>query len=249
MRPGFLIVGAGVLLPVLLAFVTWQFAFLPPAHAPLPVPGSLFTLDSKAGRELLSEPVFLADHGPLRAAFEPQARRAWCGVASAVMVINALTNPIPRMTQDDFFTDAARKVHGPLRTTFGGMTLDQFAGLLRAHGLEARAYHASSSGIDAFRALAKANLATGTDMLVVNYQRAALGQEEMGHISPVAAYNAATDRLLVLDVASHKYPPVWVSVAALWKAMDTMDDASGQTRGFVIVARANADSSRKDVQP
>jgi hypothetical protein len=47
----------------------------------------------------------------------------------------------------------------------------------------------------------------------VNYQRGALGQKESGHISPLAAYNAASDRFLILDVAAYKYPPVWVICA------------------------------------
>jgi hypothetical protein len=48
--------------------------------------------------------------------------------------------------------------------------------------------------------------------MLVNYERAALGQAKTGHISPIAAYNAKADRLLVLDVATYKYPPVWVVV-------------------------------------
>jgi hypothetical protein len=67
----------------------------------------------------------------------------------------------------------------------------------------------------------------------------ALGQEIGGHISPLAAYDAKSDRFLVLDVARYKYPPVWVRTADLFGAMNTVDkDNNGKTRGFVLVSAA-----------
>ena len=111
------------------------------------------------------------------------------------------------------------------------MTLAQLGELLRAHGVQVTVYYASDSGLDAFRSVALQNLATAGDFLLVNYQRDALGQGEIGHISPIAAYNVKTDRLLILDVASYRYPPVWVSTEVLWKAMNTVDPASGARAG------------------
>ena len=39
----------------------------------------------------------------------------------------------------------------------------------------------------------------------MNYERAALDQNKSGHISPLAAYDEQTDKLLILDVAAYKY--------------------------------------------
>jgi len=61
--------------------------------------------------------------------------------------------------------------------------------------------------------------------------------ERGGHISPIAAYNEESDRLLILDVSRYKYPPVWVKTEELWQAMATVDSVSGKTRGFVLVSR------------
>ena len=47
----------------------------------------------------------------------------------------------------------------------------------------------------------------------MNYLRKAIGQERGGHISPLAAYDAKSDRFLILDVARYKYPPVWVKAS------------------------------------
>ena len=43
----------------------------------------------------------------------------------------------------------------------------------------------------------------------------------------VGAYNEATDRFLVLDVARYKYKPSWVTAAMLFDAMNTTDSSSG----------------------
>ncbi|KAK9201458.1 hypothetical protein WN944_016661 [Citrus x changshan-huyou] len=43
--------------------------------------------------------------------------------------------------------------------------------------------------------------------------------------------------VLILDVARFKYPPHWVPLTLLWGAMDTIDEATGHPRGFMIISR------------
>jgi hypothetical protein len=234
-----LIAGSGI--------AVWDLAFRAPAPDQVPLPHELIAVESPVGLSLLSDREYMADYENLRHAFEPQSRRAYCGVASAVIVLNALRGS-SFATQSNFFTDAASGVRSSLQVTFAGMSLGELAALLRAHGVDATAQYASDTTIEQFRAVARQNLAMPGDYLLVNYQRAALGQERIGHISPVAAYNAAADRLLILDVASYRYPPFWVPTEALWQAMNTIDDASGRTRGFVIVkARTAGPTASPDV--
>ena len=77
--------------------------------------------------------------------------------------------------------------------------------------------------------------------MIVNYLRKAIRQEKGGHISPLAAYDAETDRFLILDVSRYKYPPVWVTAPELFVAMNTTDaDNQNRTRGFVLVQKAKA---------
>jgi hypothetical protein len=226
---------AATLLVVAAGISIWALAFRTPTTDRLPLPENLIALDVPAGQRLLVESQFAADYEKLRQHFEEQSRPAFCGVASSVVVLNAIRHPRPRVTQSNFFTAAASDVLGPLQVTFGGMTLDDLGRLLRAQGLEAKTYHAAETTLESFRAMATENLLTDGDFVLVNYQRANLGQIEIGHISPLAAYNAATDRFLILDVAAYRYPPVWVRADELWRAMDTVDSSSGRTRGFVVV--------------
>ena len=51
--------------------------------------------------------------------------------------------------------------------------------------------------------------------MLVNYQREVLGQRRVGHISPVAAYDQASDSVLILDTATYNYPATWVPLARL----------------------------------
>lgn len=209
----------------------WQLAFRAPAIDPLPLPAQLLPLTAAEGHRLLVEGATRADYQPLATAFESQRRPAYCGVASSVVVLNALRPAGPRLTQATFFPDWSTE----LRVTFAGMTLQELGELLRRHGAEAELVYAGDTTLEAFRLKASENLGRAGDYVLVNYQRASLGQREGGHISPLAAYSAPTDRFLILDVAAYRYPPVWVPAVDLWNAMNTVDTTSGRTRGFVAV--------------
>jgi hypothetical protein len=210
----------------------------------LPLPPNLVALDSPEGQRLFEEAEARADYWPLSEQYVTQRSGNFCGVASGVMVLAALQVPAPTddqlgnpaYTQDDFFNECARRVLSP--TLMPGMTIDQLADLLQCHPAKAYAVHAADTTLADFRARAARNLATPGDYIVVNYDRAGVGQEHLGHISPLGAYDGKADKFLVLDVARYKYPPVWVDAAALFGAMRTDDFVSGKTRGFVEVSAA-----------
>jgi hypothetical protein len=210
----------------------------------VPLPAALVALDSPEGQRLFEEADARADYWSLSEQYITQRSGNFCGVASGVMVLNALqvSAPVddptgaPYYTQDNFFSDCARHVLSP--TMMPGMTIDQLVDLLQCHPASAHAVHAGDTTLADFRTIAAKNLATPGDYIVVNYDRAGVGQETMGHISPLGAYDAKADRFLLLDVARYKYPPVWVDAAALFGAMHTDDFVSGKTRGFVVVSAA-----------
>ena len=83
----------------------------------------------------------------------------------------------------------------------------------------------------------RANISQPGDRLVANYLRPTLGQAGGGHIAPLAAFHAPSDRVLILDVARYRYPSVWVPVADLWAAIRTLDSTSGRSRGLVTIQR------------
>lgn len=206
-----------------------------PKHERLPLPNDLVSLESAEGKTLLAESNAKTDHEPLMNHFQTQEKGSWCGVASAVTVINSFPTTTT-LSQTAFFNECAANVRSSFRTKFGGMTLDDFARMVQCHKLKAQAFLAESSSIDEFRRSAAESLKLPGSFVVVNYDRAGVGQTPGGHISPVSAYHASSDRFLVLDVAGYKYPPVWVKTSALWAAMSKIDNQSKHSRGYVIVA-------------
>ena len=193
----------------------------------------LVDLDSDEGQALLADADADADYEHVASHFETQVYRSYCGVASSVIALQALDDDV---TQASFFDEAASEVAPMAQVLFGGMTLQTLHDLLEAHGADAELYHAADLTLDEFRALAVQNLGADGDYVLVNYLRAAIDQETGGHISPLAAYDADTDRFLVMDVATYKYPPVWVEAARLFAAMNEVDSDSGLSRGMVFVA-------------
>ena len=125
----------------------------------------------------------------------------------------------------------------PAKVAEYGMSPGHVAGVLQACGVEAAVHLAAQSSIDEFRDRASEFLGRDGHYVVVNYSRSVLEQEGRGHISPLAAYDADTDRFLILDVSRYKYPPVWVDTARLFEAMVRPVDGQTSGRGYVLVRR------------
>lgn len=205
---------------------------LQPHPDPQPLPVELVSLDTAQGQALLAGAEARADYDRLSKSFVAQDLVSYCGVASSVSVLNALGRGTD---QGGFFTPAASRVRSRVRVMFGGMSLPDLGGLLAAHDLTFEVRHANDTSVEAFRTVVQRNLADPDDFLLVNYERGVLGQGPVGHISPLAAYDLETDRVLIMDTASHKYPPTWVPLAMLYEAMLTTDSATGRMRGYVQV--------------
>ena len=213
----------------------------------LALPENLIDFRSERGGDLLLESEAHEAYFPLASNFVTQQNQAYCGVASIVMVLNALGLPAPSVPEFDpykTFTQAnvlSEQTDAVLpRDTLAkiGMTLDQIGGILESYPIDAEVRHAAHSSVDQFRTEASEYLGSPDRFVIVNYLRKAINQERGGHISPLAAYDKDTDRFLILDVARYKYPPVWVATSDLFAAMNTTDsDNNNQTRGYLMISK------------
>jgi hypothetical protein len=221
-----------------------QMCFQSPARGQVPV---LIPLQEPQGQDLLIGSRERADYGPLAEQFLSQANLAYCGVASAVMVLNSLAVPAPTVagygpyrfwTQTNVFDPPASRAYVQAdRVAREGMSLEQLHGLLASHGLVVERHHGEGLSLEQFRNLLRRNLIDPGDRLLVNYHRPSVGQAGGGHIAPIAAFHAPSDRVLILDVARYRYPSVWVPVVDLWQAIRTVDSSSGRSRGVLTVRR------------
>ena len=215
------------------------------ASKTLPLPEGLVSLNSQEGEQLLLHSEARQSYWNLSVQFLTQKTQAFCGIASIVMVLNALGIPAPTtpeykpytvFTQENFFNDQTEKVLPQSVLAEMGMTLDQIGELLQSYGVRAQVHHAADSGLAEFRRLAAEHVTKQNSYVIVNYLRREIGQEKGGHISPLGAYDGDTDKFLILDVARYKYPPVWVKAADLFGAMNTTDsDNNNRTRGYVLI--------------
>jgi len=225
-----------------LTIATLSLALLPQTSRAIPIP-----LASPEGLKLLSSSNARSDYGSLAQEFLTQANLAYCGVASSVMVLNSLKQSAPAVsgygdyhfwTQDNLWsgTESATVVKAS-QVQRQGMTLMELATLLQSHGLVVEPIHGQTLDLETFRQRLRQSLSDPSDRLLVNYNRQSLGQNGGGHISPVAAYHASSDQVLILDVARYRYPTVWVPLRDLWQAIRTIDPSSGKSRGIVLIRR------------
>jgi hypothetical protein len=211
----------------------------------LPLPDNLTGFSTRDGEAYFGESDAHEAYFPLASNFLTQKTQAYCGVASMVMVLNALGLPAPvvpeyapyrTFTQDNVLSDRTDVVLPRETLAHQGMTLDQLGGILATQPVKAEVHHASDSSVEDFRKLASAYLGEPGHFVLVNYLRTTMGEQTGGHISPLAAYDAKADRFLILDVARYKYPPVWVKTADMFAAMNTPDAVNdNKSRGFVLV--------------
>lgn len=177
-------------------------------------PAGLVYFDQPASAQIFAQAAAKKNFWPLSRYYETQRIDTFCSVTSSTMVPR-----VPNIAGD-------------------GLTLAELSDILKTFGVSVeRRYAASTSAVE-FRRLAQSALASDERYVIVNFLRSALGQEGGGHFSPLGAYNAVTDRFLVLDTARYKYPPFWVAPDDLWAAMSTQDASAKAQRGFLIVGRA-----------
>jgi hypothetical protein len=211
------------------------------------LPGNLTELMSDAGMSLFnknSSPYSVS----LLSNITTQNSPNYCGVASAVMVLNASPlekpmdfqhAPFHYFTQENFFNDDVKKIATPEVVQKQGLNLEQMGKIFQSYGFKTQIIYSNKINIDKFRESLKDAL-DNHQYVIINFLRTALGEQGRGQQSPIAAYDATTDHFLLLDVERYKYPSYWVSTSDLWKAIHTED--KGIYRGFIIIDTTKTNS-------
>lgn len=223
------------------------------------LPNSATELSSALGRQLFAEALAaggLDGYFRLAEQFHTQAEPQFCGLGSLVVALNALAIDPGRRWRGAWrwFSEELLDCCVALdQVRQRGLDLDEVACLARCNGASVNVLRAESSDAYAWRASLSA-AARGEHVLIASYDRAGLDQSGSGHFSPIGAYHAARDLVLVLDVARFKYPPHWIAAEHLWQSMHAIDDATGRSRGWLALRgdpqhEALRDKGRAGVQP
>lgn len=60
---------------------------------------------------------------------------------------------------------------------------------------------------------------------------------DVGHFSPIGAYDRSRDLVLMLDVYKKDYEPMWAPLPHLARAMATLSHKTAEPRGYAVVKR------------
>ena len=95
--------------------------------------------------------------------------------------------------------------------------------------------------LDSFRSALSVNEASRKDVMLLYYDRGVVtGGASQPHFSPVGAYDAANDLVLVLDVDRGYYIPYWVQATTLLVAMFNQFPSGpqqGKSGGYFVVTK------------
>ena len=175
----------------------------------------------------------------LKKYWEPQ-RPSYCGVCSAVIVTNTLTNG-KKLNQDNFFTPQVEAVIKPTTVSKMGMTLRELQTTIASINpqFKVKKYYSHTSGLDLFIHQLKSYKNT-KDFAIVNFSRRSIAGEGMysGHFSIVAGYDIKTRMVLILEVNGDK-ESFWIKDKDLFTAMLAIDPVSKIPRGWLMVKPQN----------
>jgi Phytochelatin synthase len=177
-----------------------------------------------------------------------------CSLASATMLVNVARRRVARDSGSKLVTQAmlleavddALWRDGVAADGGNGASLSQLAALIE-RGLGAFGHDGASvtsvplagSGTDGLAglraALAEGEAAAGRYFIANYYMAAAIGEGDYGHFSPLGAYDAASDRVLVLDVYRVEYEPYWLPVERLFATMAIANRRDGEPRGYLDI--------------
>lgn len=179
-----------------------------------------------------------------------------CSLATATMLVNAIRGredllPIGKTVTEVGLLERLGDEAWRREITPGvgrGLTLHEFAQrmnqVLASYDLASWRVAARSvdDGAQALPALCSelAKMESGEPhFIAVNFHFGVLYGDPLdtGHLSPVGAYDATSDRALILDVYKQEYEPFWVPLEKLGRAMAVKDKQSGAPRGYAVIGK------------
>ena len=207
------------------------------------------------------------DHGYLRGAPESaywqvaphliqQVTDSSCSLATAVMLLNTVrgceghlrhTGPVSESSLLDTLGDEVWRA--AVAQDGNGLSLTEFAAAMEralasfecdgSWRIEIAPVTDAGAATGDLRAALTQMERDGTGFAAANFHLDLFYGDgsDVGHFSPVGAYDAARDLVLMLDVYKKDYEPVWAPLPRLAKAMATQSRKNGEPRGYALVRR------------
>jgi hypothetical protein len=119
----------------------------------------------------------------------------------------------------------------------GGVDIEDLQKMLMLHKVKSHLFNVEKSDqkeIEKFRKTVIDVINSDDEFLILNYDhsyKSLMG----GHFSPVVAYDEESDSVLILDVAAHRNPWIWVDLSDIHYAMNTKNYSQKSYRGYLVV--------------
>ncbi|KTD36621.1 Phytochelatin synthase [Legionella nautarum] len=204
-----------------------------------------------------SHDYFQTNHSPLywrvSPYYLPQLTDSSCSLASATMIVNAVRSHQQLMTdqplaaQDELLNQVNdQRWREAVKQGGDGVALHQLKIYLEK-ALTVYGIKNFSVVVKQMSANAKENESslhqtliesesTGKTFIIANFnQKFFTDFENVGHFSPIGAYDEAARRVLIMDPDRKLYEPYWVPEQLLLKSMSTVDTDGGYFRGYLVV--------------
>ena len=188
---------------------------------------------------------------------KPQFTTSACSIAAVTAAVNGLAG-LPPLAEDQVISQPALleltglpqwselSAEGGDGVTFAQL-VDFSTAALKARALPHRVSSfkpaaADAATLDELRALLAANEGSAADVAMVYFNQGVVtGDWDGPHVSLIGAFDAASDRVLILEVDQDWYIPYWTPTPVLLEAMLKPTSAEhgvleGETGGLVILA-------------
>lgn len=173
----------------------------------LPLPAQLIPFNTTQGAVLIESPTTLKTS--FYNGFQhltTQRTQTFCSIATSVTILNAIASdtapidpqydPYPYWTQRNFFSSCTAAVVSPVTVSNIGSTIDQLGHMLACYNVDATVRKANTSSVEQFRKETSTAMKTGNH-IAINFYRTEIGETGGGHFSPVLAYSADADMVLL----------------------------------------------------
>jgi hypothetical protein len=225
-------------------------------QAPKLGPNAVFITDDNAYVRSAPAP----DYWAFSNFVKPQVTGSDCALATVTAALNGLAGlpnlaDEPIMTQEGLIGMFEDDTWMNLSSMGGdGVTFDQLETFTKAsltllnRSETVTVFHPSDITDNAeaqteMRSMLTANEASAKDALMVYFNQGVVtGDWDGPHVALIGAYDAAADKVLILEVDQDWYVPYWTPASVLFDAMMKPASAEhgvleGQTGGFVKIAR------------
>jgi hypothetical protein len=188
---------------------------------------------------------------------KPQFTTSACSIAAVTAAVNGLSG-LPALAEDQILSQPALldltgipewstlSAEGGDGVTFAQL-VDFTAAALKARGLPHKVTSFKPASDDAatlddLRVRLAANEASASDVALLYFNQGVItGDWDGPHVSLIGAYDAANDRVLILEVDQDWYIPYWTPTPVLLQAMLKPTSAEhgvleGETGGLVLLA-------------